>query len=303
MSIIVENGSGVANANSLVSTAFVTAYLSDRNRAAENGWTSPEGAEEEAACIAATDYVENRFGSRFKGIKQFNDISQAKGTLTFTVQPGSSSAVVIGSVTYRFVSAISVANDVLIGASVSESIDNLVSAINSDAASAGTAYHSGTAANGDVTAYAFYGDALIVYATASGTPGNAVATTTTVTGASWTATSLTGGSDTSKPQPLSFPRSGLYDPDGTALSGMPDALLRALAEYAARARSGSPLVADPTVGSTGGEVTKDLIKVGPITIDTGFSEGSGPPGLSKPYPEVDALLGPLLKSGNRVIRA
>lgn len=296
MTVIVEDGSGVAGANSYVSPAFVTAYLTDRNRQTESGWTAPESTGESAACVAATDYIERRFGQRFRGQRQYRDISTAKGTWSATAQPGNTQVVTLGTVAYRFVTSLSSANDVLIGSSLAASIENLLAAI------AGTAgNHNATGPNADATAYQFYGDRIVAYANAAGTAGNAVVSTTTVTGASWNSATLRGGSNLPTPQPLAFPRAYLYERDGVAVLGVPALLMQATAEYAVRARDGA-LVADPTVSATGGEIIGDRVTVGPITLDTSFSPTGSSSAISEPYPEADRMLAAYLGSGMAVMR-
>jgi hypothetical protein len=97
-------------------------------------------------------------------------------------------------------------------------------------------------------------------------------------------------------QPLSFPRATA---DGAAW--MPDNLLKATCEYAARAKRG-PLAPDPTVDATGHSVVMTGRKVGPIERSFAVVPGSRAR-LFRSYPLADALLAPLLrKSGLRVIR-
>ena len=64
-------------------------------------------------------------------------------------------------------------------------------------------------------------------------------------------------------QPLSFPRTDLYDRRGDAVTGIPDKLKAALAEYALRAIDGE-LYTEPTVDASGLKVTRLKEKVGPI---------------------------------------
>ncbi len=84
--------------------------------------------------------------------------------------------------------------DVLIGASASASIDNLIAAINK-AAGEGTTYGTGTLAHPDGTAAIGAGDTMGFTAAAIGDAGNLIETTTTVTGASWGAGTLANGDD------------------------------------------------------------------------------------------------------------
>ena len=302
MALLVENGSGVFGANSYIDAAYVTAYLAERNRAGEGGWaTGSPGAEESAACIAGTDYIENRFRDLFLGQKEHRSISVARATWSPTAQPGGSETVTIGATVYTFVASLSGAADVLIGSSLSASIDNLVDAINANAATAGVAFSAALSANASASAQTFIDDALVTLARTTGTPGNAVAVSTTVTGASWNAATLIGGSDIPRPQPLSFPRVGLYDRDGIRIYGIPERLKFASAEYAVRARAAT-LAPDPTVDALGGTVTSLREKVGPIETETAYLAGSANSGALPAYPAADRLLAEFLGRRGGVIR-
>jgi hypothetical protein len=289
MSVILENGTGVAAANSYVPATYVTAYLTDRGRATEGGWTSPEGAEEAAAVVAATDYFENRYGLEVRGVKLYNDVSLARGTLAFTGLPTNGEQVVIGSTTYTFATTVGGANSVLIGSSVAASIDNLVSAILATAADAGAKFGTGTTANTEASALHFYDDQLLAFSKATGTAGNAVATTTTVSTASWASAALSGGSNLPKPQPLAFPRAGLYGDSGAVIYGIPERLKWAICEYAVRARAGT-LAPDPTADAYGGIVTGLREKVGPIETSTQYLPGSTSGSRLPSYPAADRLV-------------
>lgn len=301
MALIIENGTGVFGANSYESEAFVTAYLTARNRATENGWAAITTVAETAACVAATDYIETRFSQILKGSRQYTDISLARATLAFTAQPSPAEAVTIGVVVYTFVAALSGAGDVLIGSDLKTTIENLNDAVNLNASTSGTAYHASTVANALAGGQLFPDDNLLAFALDSGTAGNAVPTTTTVTGATWNFATLVGGSSSRYPQPLSFPRANLYDRDGTLVAAMPDKLLAAFAEYAVRAR-GATLAPDPTVDPLGGTVSRIMEKVGPIETDTSYV-GSTANGSNLPvYPSVDRLLAEYINSSARTIR-
>ena len=63
MAFVVEDGTGVANANSLCAVAFADAYFTDRGIIA---WTGVTGVKQ-SALIRATDYIETRFGQKFQG--------------------------------------------------------------------------------------------------------------------------------------------------------------------------------------------------------------------------------------------
>lgn len=62
MPFIVEDGTGLADANAYASVAEVTAYATDRGLA----FTGSQSAQE-AAIIRATSYLDARYGSRFNG--------------------------------------------------------------------------------------------------------------------------------------------------------------------------------------------------------------------------------------------
>jgi len=71
MSLTVETGSGVSGAESYASVADADAYWAARNEPA--AWTAAETAEKEAALRIATEYLDARFGSRWRGVKADSD--------------------------------------------------------------------------------------------------------------------------------------------------------------------------------------------------------------------------------------
>lgn len=71
MAFIVEDGTGVADANSLCAVDFADSYFTDRGNAA---WTGADAAKQ-GALVRATDYVEQFFSARFKGNKAEDDQS------------------------------------------------------------------------------------------------------------------------------------------------------------------------------------------------------------------------------------
>ncbi len=66
MAFTVDSGSGDAGANAYVSTAYVSTHHSDRNNIA---WVDFDTLEQEAAIIRASDYIDKRFGRRFRGVR------------------------------------------------------------------------------------------------------------------------------------------------------------------------------------------------------------------------------------------
>lgn len=119
--------------------------------------------------------------------------SSATGTLTLAANASNGETVVIGSQTYTFRAILTaIANDVFIGATADDSINNLISAINRTGG-AGTTYSEATEAHPDVTAATGAGDTMVVTARVPGTDGNSIATTETMANGSWGDTTLTSG--------------------------------------------------------------------------------------------------------------
>jgi len=120
---------------------------------------------------------------------------EARSTLTFPQNPADTETVTINAKTYTFQAVLTnVDGNVLIGATASDSLDNLIAAIDLGAGS-GTLYAAATTDPSDVDASTGSGDTLDVEAEAAGVAGNAMASTTTVTSAFWTAGTLQFGSD------------------------------------------------------------------------------------------------------------
>lgn len=284
MTLIVEDGTGVNGANAYVDVAFVTTYLTNRNRETENLWSTVGTAPQEGAIVQATDFIERRWGLRFLGQREFNDVSAARSTLTFTAQPVATDIVTIDATVFTF------GTNVTIGADLATTIDNLVTA---------------AANHVTVTVKAGPGDTLKAEAKLKGTPGNGIVTSTDVTGATWSSATLLGGGDVRVAQPLSFPRLRLFDREGFVVLGIPARLKQAVAEYAVRAVSTTiTLMPDPTIDATGRAVVLKREKVGPIDVTTQYSEGGAISQLIRPYPAADRLLAEYVTGvgSGRVIR-
>lgn len=119
----------------------------------------------------------------------------ATGILTLAANAADTETVTIGTTVYTFqASLVDSANNVLIGATASDSIDNLVAAITAGAG-AGTLYGTGTAAHPDVTAVNGAGDTMDVTANVVGAAANSIATTETGGNMSFGNATLTGGLD------------------------------------------------------------------------------------------------------------
>ena len=95
-------------------------------------------------------------------------------------------------------------------------------------------------------------------------------------------------------QSLPFPRAA-----GNGAAWMPEDLLRATCEYAARAKRG-PLAPDPTVDATGHSVVMTGRKVGPIERTFAVVSGSRVQTF-RSYPAADALMASLLIQGRRQV--
>lgn len=69
MAFTVEDGAGLSSANSYVSVEDADAYFADRGN---TEWAAATQQSKEIALVKATDYIETRFGSRFKGTKKYS---------------------------------------------------------------------------------------------------------------------------------------------------------------------------------------------------------------------------------------
>ncbi len=143
-----------------------------------------------AILTAAESNVANiQIGSRL--IK--SDVA-AIGTLTLTGQPLDTETVTLDGKVYTFQTTLTdVDGNVLIGATASDSIDNLIAAI-TDASGRGTTYAASMTMHTTITAAAAAGDTMIVTALAVGEFGNSRPTTETLTNGSFAETTLKGGS-------------------------------------------------------------------------------------------------------------
>lgn len=118
---------------------------------------------------------------------------RAAGTLTAAGNFVDTQTVTIGGKVYTSQAVLTNVNgNFLIGADASESLDNLIAAINLGAGS-GVKYAAAMTQHATVTAAAGAGDTMIATAVAAGTAGNAIATTETQTNAAWGAVTLAGG--------------------------------------------------------------------------------------------------------------
>jgi hypothetical protein len=119
--------------------------------------------------------------------------TKATGTLTLAGNAVADETVTIGSKVYTWKATVgTTSNQVKIGTTASDSIDNLIAAINK-AAGGGTTYGSNTVAHTQVVAAVGAGDTMGLTAKEYSSSYNTVATTATMTAGSWGAATLTGG--------------------------------------------------------------------------------------------------------------
>ncbi len=67
MAFLVEDGSGIELANAYVSLAYTDTHHTDRNNTL---WENVTDADKQASIIRASDYIDKRFGRRFRGERQ-----------------------------------------------------------------------------------------------------------------------------------------------------------------------------------------------------------------------------------------
>lgn len=301
MTNIVETGRGVRNANAYVDRAFVDTYLKTRGRSSENGWGSLGGSDKDAFIVAATDYIEQRWGRQFKGVREFSfDDVKAEGSVLFTGLPVAAETLQVGDQVYTFVVALTspaVFDEVLIGVDAAANASNLFDALTAAVANEGVTYGTGTQSNGDVSP-TLTGATVELVAEAPGSSGDSTVLVGPVTNAALTA--IAGGDDGGS-QVLSFPQTGLFDRAGIRVEGIPLRLKQATAEYAVRAAS-STLAPDPTVDAIGGSITSFREKIGPIEEETTYGEGTSGTVVLRPYPAADRLLLDYVFPAGQVVR-
>lgn len=123
----------------------------------------------------------------------------ATDTLTLTGNAADTETVTINGRVYTFQTVLTnVSGNVLIGATASDSLDNLIAAINLGAG-AGTLYAAATTANTSVSAAAGAGDTMVITSLVEG-PAGAFAVAEGVTG-TWASATMTGSGATSSAAP------------------------------------------------------------------------------------------------------
>lgn len=140
-------------------------------------------------------------GNIIKGDQAYAKVrfkTRASGTLTFSGNASNNETVTIGSTTYTFKTTLTpAANEVLVGASAEDSLQNLCDAV-SLGGGAGIRYASSTVANTQAfLAKTNAAATATCYAIAPGTGGNSLATTETMASGSWGGATLSGGTQVS----------------------------------------------------------------------------------------------------------
>lgn len=129
---------------------------------------------------------------------------KAVGTLTLSGNAVAAETVTIDGVVYTWRAApTTVAGEVKVGATASDSLDNLKAAINLGAGS-GSLYGSLTAVHPTVGAGAKTATTLQVYAKTGGTAGNSLATTEGMTNGAWGGAVLASGAASTGISPLLY---------------------------------------------------------------------------------------------------
>lgn len=120
---------------------------------------------------------------------------QANGVLTLAANAGEGETVTIDAKVYTFNATVGTADgDVHIGATASDSLDNLIAAINL-AGGDPTDYASAMTLHPTVTASAGNGDTMVAQANDPGTAGNLIDTTEGMASGSWRSVTLINGTD------------------------------------------------------------------------------------------------------------
>lgn len=279
MAFAVEDGTGVKNANSYATVQGFKDYFGDR----QEDVTGIADGDIQDLLVAATDYIDTRWGSRFLGRREWSTLLP-RSVLTATDNPSEGETLTFGVNTYTFTASPSADTDVEIGDDVIDTLANLSQAIGSKDPDD---FAGSRLLDEDATSVALFGTR------------NGVATTETMTNGSFDVAATAGRSV--RRQPLEFPRVLLRDDSGDLIVGVPEKLRQATYEYAYRANS-TALSPDPTVDATGRVVVGNKTKVGPIETDVRFSESDPSVRITKPFPAADRLLREFIRSGG-VIRA
>lgn len=126
-------------------------------------------------------------------VLHWTEAVQAIGTLTYTGQPANNDTITVGGKTYTYQTVLTnVDGNVIIGATLADSVQNLIDAINLTG-TPGTEYAAAMTANTQVGAVLGVGTSITAYALVGGTAGNAIGSTSTSVNATWGGATLAGG--------------------------------------------------------------------------------------------------------------
>jgi len=176
-----------------VTSSYYSDQLASEDTTFSTGSFSLKVGTADAVVITVTE-SENTPATLAAHINNDYEEETATGTLTLTANAAEGETVTVGSTTYRFTTSVTNANDVLIGSTTAESLENLAAAINHGSGE-GTTYGTGTVANEEATATSTTETTLVLEALEAGAAGNSIATTETLAAGSFGAATLTGGQD------------------------------------------------------------------------------------------------------------
>lgn len=268
MTLVVEDGTGVAGANSYESLASFKSYHDDR----ANSYAGSDDAAIEAALIRATQYIDRRWRTKFLQACLYPSSIYSRSVLSLTALPLDGETVTAGDVTITFRTTAALTTEAAIGTTPVASLVNLGVALGSNLSEQNVA---AVLADPDVAAMAIQ----MAY--------DGIAMSETLSNGSFDSATTTGQS--SKGQRLEFPRTQF---------GMPQAVRDATSEYALRSLSSS-LAPDPTVHASGLVPTMTRERVDVIEEEHRFTQGATPVPF-RPYPEADALLRPYVRQGGLI---
>ena len=192
----------------------------------------------------------------------------ATGVLTAADNPADGDTVTIISKIYTFKTALTSADapyEVLIGAAATDSLDNLIAAVNSGAG-AGTTYGYNTPPNADVSAAAGAGDTIDFSSRYSGVDANNITTVADGADLSWGAATLTGATGAGVTYSESVEAHPLVDAAALSTNGITATALTA-------GTAGNSIATTDTLGDvhatgtltfTPGTVTTQTIQIGGV---------------------------------------
>lgn len=99
---------------------------------------------------------------------------RATAQIQFDAAPAATDAITVGNIVYTFIATPASAYDVDVGASLAESVTNLIAAINASTPVAGQYYQTGTLENPAMSASAAATDRILLTARVPGTAGNGI---------------------------------------------------------------------------------------------------------------------------------